>query len=57
MSWRKYRQQSPVAGHATKPEPKGYPHYCQTGECWCSGKLPSSDYPAECIKIKCEYHQ
>ena|ERR1039457_3527211 len=32
------------------------PHYCKPGECWCSGKLQSSNYPVDCIRINCEYH-
>jgi len=36
---------------------KDLPHYCQPGECWCSEKLPQSNYPSGCIRIKCEYQQ
>jgi len=36
---------------------KDLPHYCQPGDCWCSEKLPQSNYPSGCIRIKCEYHQ
>ena len=33
----------------------GLPHYCAKGNCHCSAKLPDSEYPAECIRINCEY--
>lgn len=33
------------------------PHYCGVypGGCWCTAKLPDSDYPAGCVN--CKYHQ
>lgn len=34
---------------------RGLPHYCKTGACWCSALLPGRDYPADCIRIRCEY--
>jgi len=37
--------------------PENLPHYCEHGDCWCSEKLPGSNYPAGCIRINCEYHQ
>lgn len=36
---------------------KDLPHYCTDGDCWCSAKLPGSDYPTGCINIGCEYHR
>lgn len=33
------------------------PHYCKPGVCWCSEKLSGRDYPAGCIRFKCEHHQ
>jgi hypothetical protein len=34
-------------------------HYCEIypGGCWCSVKLPGSDYPAGCLRTKCEHYQ
>jgi len=32
------------------------PHYCRPADCWCSEKLPGKNYPAGCIRFKCEYH-
>ena len=40
-----------------KPDPKNLSHYCQPGECWCSAKLPRTDYPESCRRYKCQYHQ
>lgn len=39
-----------------EPVPEQDGHYCQSGGCHCSEKLPGSDYPASCIKNHCEYH-
>ncbi len=36
---------------------KALPHYCETGNCWCSEKLPGSDYPSGCVQHNCEYRQ
>lgn len=33
------------------------PYYCPEGGCHCSAKLPDADYPAECIRIKCDSYQ
>jgi len=38
-------------------ENKHLPHYCEHGDCWCSEKLPGSNYPAGCIRIGCEHFQ
>jgi hypothetical protein len=32
-------------------------HYCAHGDCWCSAKSPHADFPAECLRINCEYYQ
>ena len=38
-------------------EGRDLPHYCAAGDCWCSEKLPDSDYPAGCIRSRCEHHR
>lgn len=32
---------------------KDLPLYCESGDCWCSQKLPAANYPAGCVP--CEY--
>lgn len=32
---------------------KDLPHYCSSGDCWCSQKLPAANYPNGCGK--CEH--
>lgn len=46
------------AQEATKKEtdPKTFEHYCEPGDCHCSGKLPGSNHPADCLMIACEYY-
>ena len=34
-------------------DPYQFSHYCAPDDCWCSSKLPGSDYPAGCMRIKC----
>lgn len=33
---------------------KDLPHYCEPGDCWCSERLPISNYPSGCIN--CEHN-
>ncbi len=36
---------------------KNLPHYCLTGDCWCSEKLPRNNYPIGCKRISCEHYR
>ena len=53
-------QAARLGGKVKQMHPNGgrdLPHYCEPGGCWCSEKLPGSNYPAGCIRSNCEYHQ
>jgi hypothetical protein len=44
-----------IADDGYCPDRTSLPHYCQTGDSWCGGKLPGKDYPTLCYVINCEY--
>ena len=35
-------------------EGRNLSHYCGQGNCWCSEKLPGSNYPSGCVGCNCE---
>jgi hypothetical protein len=37
-------------------DPKNLPHYCPAAGMWCSSRLPSNNYPTECVRLGCIYH-